>query len=95
MLRAAASAGRIASRGLRVVPRGFTPAAAVAVQRLSLATLAPTAPRNAKSTQGASMAAAADESAPAAVPTGKISQVIGAVVDVHFGMFALCLHRSS
>lgn len=85
MLRAAASAGRVASRGLRLASRTVHPAAAVAVQRLGLATLAPTKPAAIKKSSGAEFAAAAEETTAASVPKGKISQIIGAVVDVHFG----------
>lgn len=87
MLRAAVSAGRVASRGLRLAPSRILPASTVAVQRLALATLAPTAPCHVKASSEVNMAAAADESAAAGLPAGKISQVIGAVVDVHFGTF--------
>lgn len=85
MLRTAASAGRAASRGLRFAPSRILPASSVAIQRLTLSTLAPTAPRLVKASSNVNMAAGADESTTAAVPSGKISQVIGAVVDVHFG----------
>lgn len=84
MLRAAASAGRIATRSLRLVPRTTLPATAVAAQRLAYNTLAPTKPRAVKASNPTANAAAA-ETTTAALPKGKISQVIGAVVDVHFG----------
>lgn len=85
MLRVAASAGRIATRGVRVLPRNTVSAAATAAQRLAYNTLAPTTPCAVKASTPTMAAAPAD---PAAVkPAGKISQVIGAVVDVQFGKF--------
>lgn len=86
MLRVAASAGRLASRSVRLIPRNL-PAAAVAVQQLGLKTLAATTPRSLKASSSVNFAAAAEETSAAPTTPGKISQVIGAVVDVHFGMY--------
>lgn len=83
MLRLAASASRTASRGLRAISKNALPASAVAVQRLAYNTLAPTSPVAVKTTTP--QAAAASETTAAPTVTGKISQVIGAVVDVQFG----------
>lgn len=81
MLRAPAAA-RLASRAAGLA-RAIRPATPVAVQRLALATLAPTRPAPVKASQPDF--APAEKEPAAATPTGKISQVIGAVVDVHFG----------
>lgn len=84
MLRAATSAGRLASRGARLIPRSNLPAAAVAMQRLSTKAFNPSTPVSAPAGTKP-IAAPATEATPASLPIGKISQVIGAVVDVHFG----------
>lgn len=86
MLRAVTSAGRIATRGLRLAGRRALPISAVSVQRIGLATLSATSPVGVGASNKVELAAAADETAATAVPAGKVSQVIGAVVDVHFGM---------
>lgn len=90
MLRAASSAGRISARGLRsTIARRIFPATPIAVHRLALATLSATKPVGVGATKKTELTAAPVETE-AAVPAGKISQVIGAVVDVHFGKFASC-----
>lgn len=92
MLRAAASAGRIVTRGARVLPRNTLPAVAVSVQRLGYKSLAPTTPRGVKASTP-DLNAAASETPATTVAAGKISQVIGAVVDVHFGMSSHCFYQ--
>lgn len=59
---------------------------AVGIRNVGLKTLAPTAP-TAVSASKPTMAAAAADSASVPVPAGKISQIIGAVVDVQFGTY--------
>lgn len=82
MLRAAA---RLAVRRASIVSR-LAPVA-VAARHVGLSTLAPTTP--AKSEAVASAKSAPTASTP--VPPGKISQIIGAVVDVQFGTLVCAL----
>lgn len=89
MLRAAASAGRIAARGVRIATPRVLPAAATGV-RHALKTLAPTTPAALRAGGDVVLSANKDEAAAAALPIGKISQIIGAVVDVQFGTL-LCV----
>lgn len=85
MLKAASFAGRVASRGLRFAGRRAVPITPVAVQRVGLATLSATPPVGVGASSKVELATAPDEKAATTVATGKVSQVIGAVVDVHFG----------
>lgn len=80
MLRAAArfAARRVTSAG----SSGIAPVA-IGVRNVGLKTLAPTIPVSSMPTKP-TMAAPA-ESAAAPVEAGKVSQIIGAVVDVQFG----------
>lgn len=82
MLRAAASAGRLATRGARNAQR-LAPILAGA-QHVGLKTLAATAPVAVKASSAVTAAATPEDSKSVGAPTGKISQVIGAVVDVQF-----------
>ena len=78
---------RVASRFAARVASGAAPRLApvgVAVRHLGLKTLAATAPCNVRASRVEMAAPAAEASAP--VAAGKVSQVIGAVVDVQFGM---------
>lgn len=95
MLRAATSAGRIATRGLRLAGRRALPISAVSVQRIGLATLSATPPVGVGASNKVELAAAAEETSAASVPAGKVSQVIGAVVDVQFGMLESFRDRGS
>lgn len=75
------NAARLAVRRGTIAQR-LAPVAAAA-RHVGLKTLAPTTPTNVEATTPTKAAAADTASTP--VPPGKISQIIGAVVDVKFG----------
>lgn len=84
MLRAGA---RLAARGASMLPR-LAPVA-VAAQHVGLKTLAAAAAPSAIRASPKPQMSAPAETASVPVPAGKISQVIGAVVDVQFGKLLL------
>ncbi len=84
MLRAAA---RFAVRRATGAGASGIAPVAVGVRNVGFKTLAPTAPVSSMPTKP-TMAAAAAESAAAPVAAGKVSQIIGAVVDVQFGKWS-------